>query len=280
VLSAAGHVLLAAALAVAAPWSAAQAPARGFFLVAKPSIVDPNFERTVVLATHAPDGATLGVILNRPTKQSLANILPGNDKLARFTAPLHFGGPVERVGLFAVFRAKEGPAQSFPVIEDVHLALHPATVEQLLIKPPAELRLFVGYSGWAPGQLQGELARGDWWTLDADVEIIFRKNNETLWDELARRARAITADRKPQQNAEDPDERGRTRIFPDLSASIRVHPRSSAAAVFSASAPRRPTSRTSSRRAGSRRGPRPSPRTAPRGSPWRAGSRPSAGSRA
>lgn len=276
-LSAAGRVLLAAALAVAAPWSVAQAPARGFFLVAKPSIVDPNFERTVVLVTHAPDGATLGVILNRPTKQSLANILPGNDKLARFTEPLHFGGPVERAGLFAVFRAKESPAQSFPVIEDVHLALHPATVEQLLIKPPVELRLFVGYSGWAPGQLQGELARGGWWTIDADVEIIFRKNNETLWDELARRARAITADRKPRKNAADPDERGRTSIFP---GPIRVDPRSSAAAVLSASAPRRPTSRTSSRRVGSRRGPRPSPRTAPRGSPWRAGSRPSAGSRA
>lgn len=187
------HILIAAVLAAAAHAAVAQAPAGGFFLVAKPSILDPNFSRTVVLVTHTPDGATLGVILNRPTKQSLAEILPGNERLARFTEPLHFGGPVEPAGLFAVFRGTEAPGRSFPVIEDVHLGLDPATIEQLLLKPPDALRLFVGYAGWAPGQLNGELARGDWWTLKADVETIFRKNTATLWDELSRRAQSVTA---------------------------------------------------------------------------------------
>lgn len=185
--------LLAAAFALAAAGAGAQAPERGFFLVAKPSILDPNFSRTVVLVTHAPDGATLGVILNRPTKQSLADVLPGNAQLARFTEPLHFGGPVEPVGLFALFRADSSPGQSFPVIDDVHLALHPATVEQLLLKPPAAVRLFVGYAGWGPGQLKGELERGDWWIVEADADTIFRQNTATLWDELSRRARSVTA---------------------------------------------------------------------------------------
>ena len=186
--------LLAAALVLGAGASEAQLPERGFFLVAKPTILDPNFSRTVVLVAHAPDGGTVGVILNRPTNQSLADVLPGNAQLARFTEPLHFGGPVERVGLFAVFQAPASPGQSFLVIDDVHLALHPETVEQLLIKPPAAVRLFVGYAGWAPGQLQAELARGDWWTIAADVDTIFRKNTATLWDDLARRARSVTAD--------------------------------------------------------------------------------------
>ena len=171
----------------------AQPPERGFSLVAKPSIVDPNFQRAVVLVANAPDGATLGVILNRPTRQSLANILPGNPTLAKFTDPLHFGGPVERVGLFALFRAPASPGASLPVVDDLHLALDPATVEQLLLKPPAQVRFFNGYSGWAPGQLAGELRRGDWWVIEADPAAVFRKDTSTLWDELSTRARSVTA---------------------------------------------------------------------------------------
>lgn len=185
--------LLAAALALGAGASDAQVPERGFFLVAKPTILDPNFSRAVVLVAHAPDGGTVGVILNRPTKQSLADVLPGNAQLARFTEPLYFGGPVERVGLFAVFQAAASPGESFPVVDDVYVALHPETVEQLLRTPPTAVRFFVGYSGWAPGQLRAELERGDWWTVKADAETIFRKNTATLWDDLERRARAVTA---------------------------------------------------------------------------------------
>ncbi len=191
-MRAAAVLAVALALAIHAA-GAQQIPERGFFLVAKPSILDPNFSRSVVLVTHAPDGASLGVILNRPTEQSLADILPGNEQLARFTEPLHFGGPVERVGLFAVFRAADSVGQSFPVIEDVHLALHPATVEQLFLKPPMAVRFFVGYAGWAPGQLRDELGRGDWWVVEADADTIFRKNTATLWDDLSRRARSVTA---------------------------------------------------------------------------------------
>jgi putative transcriptional regulator len=187
------RLLLAAVLALGAHAAAAQPTDRGFFLVAKPSLLDPTFQRTVVLVANAPDGATLGVIINRPTQQSLASILPGNSTLAKFTEPLYFGGPVERVGLFAVFRTKEVPGQSLPAGDDLHLALHPPTVEQLLLKPPEQVRFFNGYSGWGPGQLANELQRGDWWVFDADADTVFRKDTATLWEELARRARSITA---------------------------------------------------------------------------------------
>jgi putative transcriptional regulator len=187
------RLLAAALLALAAHGAAAQSADRGFFLVAKPNLLDPNFRRAVVLVANAPDGGTLGVIINRPTEQSLAKILPGNPTLARFTEPLYFGGPVERVGLFAVFRAQTPPGQSFPIGNGVHLALQPPTVEQLLLKPPEQVRFYNGYSGWAPGQLANELARGDWWVFDADPDTVFRKDTSTLWEELSRRARAITA---------------------------------------------------------------------------------------
>jgi putative transcriptional regulator len=201
------RLLIAAMLAAAAHAAAAQLPDGGFLLVAKPSIQDPNFAHTVVLVALVPDGATLGVILNRPTKRSLADILPGDERLARFTEPLCIGGPVQATGLFALFRGTEAPGESFPMIGDVRFAIHPATVEQLLRNPPEALRLFAGYAGWGPGQLDGELARGDWWTLQADVETIFRKDTGTLWEELSRRLGSVTALRDGPSRREDAKKR-------------------------------------------------------------------------
>ncbi len=182
-----------AAVVAFVPVALATDPARGAFLVARPALLDPNFTRTVVLVTAMPDGGTVGLIVNRPTERSLASILPGNPRLTRFTEPLFFGGPVERTGLFALFRAASSPGPSFRVTDDLHLALDPVTVERLLLHPPEQVRLFNGYAGWAPGQLARELQRGDWWVVEADVAAVFRSDTSTLWDELAARARAVTA---------------------------------------------------------------------------------------
>jgi len=183
-------VALAAALAVALP---AVAQERGFLIVAKPHVPDPNFRRTVVLVTQTPDGAALGVIVNRPANKSLAEVVPEDPKLARFTEPLYVGGPVERVGLFAVFRAPTAPGEALRAGEDLWIALAPPTVERLLYEPPEALRLYLGYAGWGPGQLRSEIDRGDWWVLDADPDLVFRKDTKGLWEELSTRAQSVTA---------------------------------------------------------------------------------------
>jgi putative transcriptional regulator len=162
-------------------------------LVAKPHIQDPNFREAVVLVTGTPGGAAVGVIINRPTRQSLAKILPDNPMLARFTDPLYFGGPVEVVGLFAVFRAERPPGAALRVSERLWIALEPATVEQLMREPPEKVRFYTGYSGWAPGQLPAELDRGDWWVLTVNPDVAFRSDPSGLWEELSNRARAVTA---------------------------------------------------------------------------------------
>lgn len=185
----AGWLFLAAAT-LALP---AAAEERGFLIVAKPHVPDPNFHRTVVLVTQTPDGAALGLVLNRPAAKSLAEVVPEDPKLARFTEPLYIGGPVEQVGLFAAFRAAQAPGEALRAGEDLWIALAPQTVERLLHAPPATVRFYVGYAGWAPGQLRGEIDRGDWWVLDADPDIVFRPDTRGLWDELARRARSPTA---------------------------------------------------------------------------------------
>ena len=182
-------VALVAALAFALP---AAADERGFLIVAKPHVPDPNFRRTVLLVTQAPDGAALGVIINRPANKSLAEAVPEEPKLARFTEPLYLGGPVERIGLFAVFRAATAPGDAFRAGGDLWIALAPPTVEALINNPPEALRFYLGYAGWAPGQLRGEVDRGDWWVLDPDPEIVFRKDTKDLWEELAKRARSVT----------------------------------------------------------------------------------------
>jgi len=187
-------LLCASAAALAHGAALAQAPDAGL-LVAKPHLVDPNFREAVVLVAGTTDGAAVGVIINRPTRQSLADILPGSPALARFTEPLYFGGPVTAGGLFAVFRAAEPPGEAVRVADDLWIALDPATIERLVRAPPAKLRFFVGYSGWSPGQLQAELASGAWWTLPVDPEHAFRADPSDLWEELANRARAVTASR-------------------------------------------------------------------------------------
>jgi putative transcriptional regulator len=188
-------LLLLVALLGPSPDASAQSRSNpnGLFLVASPALADPNFRRSVVLVTQAPDGGTVGFIINRPGSRSLAQILPENDVLKRFTEPLYLGGPVEAAGLFAVFRARENPQGALRVLDDVSFAMDPAVVEAVLHAPPERVRFFNGYSGWAPGQLAAELERGGWYLLNADADIVFRKNLDTLWEELIRRAHAVTA---------------------------------------------------------------------------------------
>lgn len=187
--------LLLAAMLAWLPACFAQAPgvANGVFLVAKPQLSDPNFRETVILVTQIADGTTLGFVINRPGPRSLAQILPDNETLKRFTEPMYVGGPVERPGLFAVFRSRENPPGALRVLDDLSFALDPAVVEKLMSSPPERIRLFNGYSGWAPGQLQMELDRGGWYVLNADADIVFRKDMTTLWEELIRRARSVVA---------------------------------------------------------------------------------------
>ena len=167
--------------------------ANGIFLIATPALRDPNFRRSVVLVTQAADGGSVGFIVNRPGENSLAQILPENEVMKRFTEPLYLGGPVESTGLFAVFRSPEPAPGGLRVLGDVYFALQPALVEKLLNAPPQRVRFFNGYAGWAPGQLALEVKRGGWYVLNADADSVFRKDTANLWEELVIRARAVTA---------------------------------------------------------------------------------------
>jgi len=185
-------VLLVLGLCLAAGARAQQTQPDTQFLVAKPGMRDPNFREAVVLVTQDEFGQAVGVIVNRPTDRSLAELLPG-ERFKNFTEPVFFGGPVGANGLFAVFRSRETPAKAITLLPGLYLALNPDTIDALLGKPPQKIRFFSGYAGWAPGQLRAEIERGDWLELDADADAVFRKDTSKLWEEMVRRASAIRA---------------------------------------------------------------------------------------
>jgi putative transcriptional regulator len=134
----------------------------------------------VVLVTQTPDFSTVGVILNRPT----------STKHEASGAPLYEGGPVMRPVTVALFRSSLPPqAPAFHVLNSVYLSMHPENVEKLAPRS-GRYRLFAGFSGWAPGQLEGEIRRDGWHVLPASEELLFREDTSGLWHELLDRARS------------------------------------------------------------------------------------------
>lgn len=150
---------------------------------------DPNFRETVLLVTWTEDSATVGVVLNRPSAQRLVDIAPNWPGAADFKQPIYSGGPVMRQVLVSVFESENEPkARAFRVLPHVFISMHPGNLEPLIARPPARMRLFAGFSGWAPRQLEAEVDRGTWYMLRASEDVIFRKDTAGMWRELVEKA--------------------------------------------------------------------------------------------
>lgn len=188
------HCLLLLGCLLAPAWAIAQQtlPANGLFLVAKPGLADPNFARTVVLVTQTEDASTVGVILNRPTALNLSQLLSSEFQTGNYKEPIFFGGPVMRQALVSLFRSEAVPEQAaFHVLKDVYLTMHPDNIGKLLADPKARYRIYAGFSGWVPRQLESEFMRDGWYVLPADEQTIFSDRIDSLWDELVERARRL-----------------------------------------------------------------------------------------
>jgi putative transcriptional regulator len=175
-----------------APAGAAEAQANAIFLVAKRELSDPNFRETVVLVTHPPQGGPFGVIVNRPLGARLSDVFPDQPSLKGRKEVLYFGGPVGRQGLVFLVRSPKPPPGVTMVLRDVFFTSDVELIEKLLQRkdPLAGLRIYMGYSGWAAGQLQNEIARGGWHVVPADAETVFDRDPARLWLELIERATA------------------------------------------------------------------------------------------
>ena len=172
-------------------------PAQSIFLVARKDMPGPFFHDSVVLVTHFGGPAPFGVIVNRRTEITLTSLFPDIARLRSRPEKLVFGGPVSRQDLVVVFRAAAAPAdaEAIEVLDGVYMSSDAEFIRELLARdnPVDGLRVFVGYAGWGPGQLEAEIERGDWHLAHADAATVFEKRPETLWRELDRRASEITA---------------------------------------------------------------------------------------
>ena len=205
-LNAVGRIMRAAVLLMCGTLAAAQGQGsskpNGVFLVAKPDLADSNFSRTVVLVTQTEDFSTVGVILNRPTPLKLAQLEPGLET-AKYRDAVFFGGPVAVKSLVAVFLSEtRPPAAAFHVLPKLYMTLHPDNVKMLLASDGRRYRLYAGFSGWAPRQLESEFDREGWFVLPADADTVFRADTAGLWEELVQRVRALKTRHKINGPAE------------------------------------------------------------------------------
>ncbi len=159
--------------------------AAGKLLIAKPELADPNFAESVVLIVHYDDDkGAVGLILNRRSNVPLSKVLP-QVKGAR-EDPVYEGGPVETASAQALLRSREKPEEATKILSDVYASGNKDVIEKLVTSGarPSDFRLYAGYAGWSPGQLQKEIELGGWSVLRATTEIVFDANPDSLWQRL------------------------------------------------------------------------------------------------
>ncbi|RKR90364.1 putative transcriptional regulator [Micromonospora pisi] len=173
----------------------AMASMTGQLLVATPSLKDPNFDRTVVLlVAHEPGGA-LGVVLNRATEVPVADVLGAWGSLAGEPAVLFEGGPVQPESAICLARMRtpvrrvKGFHQVSGAVGTVDLSVDPERLGEAI----SGIRVFAGYSGWSPGQLEAEIESGSWFVLDALPGDAFVDRPDDLWPMVLRRQGGMMA---------------------------------------------------------------------------------------
>jgi putative transcriptional regulator len=156
-------------------------------LVAMPQLADPNFHRTAVLLVEHGDEGTFGLVLNRPTPLLASELCGGLDIEWRGAAQATVcsGGPCQPDTGWLLFDG----AQSFDaqtVLDGLHFARSLDVLRRVAQDPPRHARLFLGYSGWGPGQLEQELAAGAWIVAPAEPGLVFHQDLDGLWDRVLR----------------------------------------------------------------------------------------------
>jgi putative transcriptional regulator len=165
------------------------------FLVAHPMFRDLDYRQTVLIAAPAPNGGHVGVILNRPTRRTLGSLFPEHEPSKKVVDPVYYGGPFSRGALVALVKTDATPGSgSVPIMKQLYMAFRANTIDHVIEATPNEARYYVGYVGWRPGELRREIDKGLWSVIDADVDVVFRKDTEGLWEELLQQSRRIRAE--------------------------------------------------------------------------------------
>jgi putative transcriptional regulator len=158
-------------------------PLTAILISARGELTDPSFADSIVLVMNNLAPAPVGIIINRPTPIAVSELFPGLKGVSRLHDKLYFGGPVELDSVWFLFRAAKLPEHAIQAFDDIYVSADRELLLQLLgrDKPMDGLRIFVGHSGWAPGQLEAEIGRGAWTAKRADSTAIFNGGSEHPW---------------------------------------------------------------------------------------------------
>lgn len=160
---------------------------RGHFLIAGKSLRDPNFFKSVVLIVEHGGGGAMGVVINRPSGITVSQALKKNFELPETGDMVYVGGPVERNALFILHNAEDLNSAEAPLLDGLFVGSSPEAFESVVRRaadgdPELKLRIYFGCAGWAPDQLEGELARNDWLVCPARGDLVFHPEPYAVWD--------------------------------------------------------------------------------------------------
>src|SRR5438067_6220193 len=162
---------------------------RGHLLIASPSLLDPNFRRTVVLVTEHSDEGAAGLVLNRPSPAPVAEIVPQLEPLVADGAQVWVGGPVQQNAVLVLGEFLDPDDAAVPLFGSLGF---PSLDEPDDVVPlTTRRRIFAGYAGWGSGQLEDELAREDWILEEAQPDDAFTEAPQELWADVLRRKGGI-----------------------------------------------------------------------------------------
>ena len=160
--------------------------ARGQLLIAGPALLDPNFWRTVVLIVEHNEEGALGVVLNRPSETTVLDAISQLDQLVDPGEPVFVGGPVQPSSVIVVAEFEDPTDAALVAFDDVGV-LGAGSSPDEIAAGVRRARAFVGHAGWGPGQLDGELERGDWIVESARREDAFATDPKELWEAVLTR---------------------------------------------------------------------------------------------
>ncbi|MBV6642062.1 MAG: YqgE/AlgH family protein [Cyclobacteriaceae bacterium] len=157
-------------------------PRKGDLLISEPYLPDPNFERTVIFLCEHDENGSLGFVLNKKSKAVVNDLM---DELDSFNADIFVGGPVQRNTLHFLHKGNTVLDADVKVVEGIHWGMDfEGLMEKINTGQVSEqdIKFFVGYSGWSPGQLLEELKEKTWIVCKcANQDLVFDTDPEDLW---------------------------------------------------------------------------------------------------
>jgi putative transcriptional regulator len=179
--------------------AAAEVLATGKLLIAARRLPDPNFANVVILLVDFSRTGAAGLVVNRRSEVTLARVFPHLVPTPTTASHAFLGGPVGRTVATALVRTPDPPAGARHVFDGVHFVASREALDALLASSaaPDRARVYLGYAGWGPGQLEEETRQGVWHVLDADVDAVFAEDPGSTWQREIVRTEVIQARRSP-----------------------------------------------------------------------------------